>query len=361
MGMSGGSRGRHRRGRYAGPGRNGALWPPDRPRGLEHALAPNPNRSPHDARRSTYTLQDSRQAESRSSRQMAKADLEKTRVGFIGCGAMARALAGGLRRSRPIAADQILAADPFATAARRASTPNRRPGRSSSDNAAVVAGVRRRRDSLSNRASLPAILAELDAEVRAQRPLWISIAAGVSRSNELCADALPPMARESCGRCPTRRLSCARAATAYFPGPGRSTSVGSRLGRNDPFASRRLVLASAQRGFARCRDRSLRERSGLRLPDSSRRSPTPAFARVCRAMTRVRNSRPEPCSGSAQSWPSKPEIHPGELKDQVTSPGGTTIAGLEQLEAGMACGQHSTTRCGSGRRIARGLTAPERS
>ena len=67
---------------------------------------------------------------------MANSDLEGRRIGFLGCGAMARALAGGLVESG-VPAAQILGSDPFEAA--RAQFGEAVGATTTADNAEVVA------------------------------------------------------------------------------------------------------------------------------------------------------------------------------------------------------------------------------
>ena len=116
-------------------------------------------------------------------------ELFSGRVGFIGCGAMARALAGGLAAAG-IAPERIAGADP--DEAQREAFAAISGGRSLADNAALVA-----ESDLVVLAVKPGlvsgVLSQLAGTKDLERPLWISIAAGIRIGT--IASALPGGAR----------------------------------------------------------------------------------------------------------------------------------------------------------------------
>ena len=143
---------------------------------------------------------------------MAAGVLGDKKIGFIGCGAMARALAGGLVESG-VAPDHIHASDPFAEA--RSAFEKAIGAKPVEDNAAVVSA-----SDIVVVAVKPGVVAtilqELDPKLAAT-PLWISIAAGIPLSQ--LAGALPDSAR-IVRTMPNTPALVGAGATAYYPGPG---------------------------------------------------------------------------------------------------------------------------------------------
>ncbi len=251
---------------------------------------------------------------------MATADLGKNKIGFIGCGAMARALAGGLVDAG-VAASQILAADPFADA--RLQFEEAIGTKAGEDNAEVVAKA-----DVVIVAVKPGVVATvleaLDPAISG-RPLWISIAAGVPLEN--LENALPAEAR-IVRTMPNTPALVGAGATAYFPGPS-VTEADLRLTES--------ILEAAGWCWRAPNEGLLDAVTGL-----SGSGPAYVFLILeALADAGVRQGLPRDASqalatrtvlGAAQ-LALETGTHPGQLKDQVTSPGGTTIAGLEQLEA----------------------------
>jgi pyrroline-5-carboxylate reductase len=251
---------------------------------------------------------------------MANADLEGSRVGFIGCGAMARALAGGLVKAG-IAPKAILAADPFPAA--RTQFEETIGARASDDNAEVVSQV----DIVVIAVKPEVVTTILDALDPAicERPLWISIAAGVTLDS--LRSALPASARVV-RTMPNTPALVGAGATAYFPGPGLDETDLARV---------EAVLEATGWCWRAPKESLLDAVTGL-----SGSGPAYVFLILeALADAGVRQGLPRDIAqqlanrtvlGSAK-LALETGTHPGSLKDQVTSPGGTTIAGLEQLEA----------------------------
>lgn len=252
---------------------------------------------------------------------MLKTRFEKTRIGFIGCGAMAKALAGGLVEAG-LPASQIRAADPVAGArdafaaaiGAKASASN---DEVVADSDLVVLAVKP--------GAVSAVLAALDSKASA-RPVWVSIAAGVPLS--ALAAALPAGTR-IVRTMPNTPALVRAGATAWFPGP----SVAA-----DDLALVERVLQAAGWCWQAPNEDLLDAVTGLSgsgpayvflfleaLADAGVSQGLPRDAAQALAIRTV--------LGSAQ-LALETGAHPGVLKDQVTSPGGTTIAGLERLEAG---------------------------
>ncbi len=251
---------------------------------------------------------------------MAGADLGHSKVGFIGCGAMARALAGGLVEAG-IAPDQILASDPISGARSGfeeaiGSKPVEHNELVVANSDVVVLAVKP--------GMVDSILRELDPKLSAQ-PLWISIAAGVPLAKLL--EALPSKARVV-RTMPNTPALVGAAATAYYPGPGVEA------------ADLKIVEAILQAaGWCwRAPDEGLLDAvTGL-----SGSGPAYVFLILeALADAGVRQGLPRDAAQQlatrtvlgAAKLALETGTHPGVLKDQVSSPGGTTIAGLEQLEA----------------------------
>lgn len=252
---------------------------------------------------------------------MAKTSLQQTRIGFIGCGAMAKALAGGLVEAG-LPASQIRASDPVPAA--RKSFESAIGAAVGEDNDEVVAA-----SDLVILAVKPGavtgVLEGLEPEPAA-RPIWVSIAAGVPLST--LSLALPDGTRIVRSMPNTPALVRA-GATAYYPGPA--------LSPGDVLLVEQ-VLEAAGWVWRSPNEDLLDAVTGLSgsgpayvflfieaLADAGVSQGLPRDAAQALAIQTV--------LGSAK-LALETGSHPGVLKDQVTSPGGTTIAGLERLEAG---------------------------
>ncbi|MDX1966312.1 MAG: pyrroline-5-carboxylate reductase [Planctomycetaceae bacterium] len=246
-------------------------------------------------------------------------DLSTVRVGFIGAGQMATALARGFLQSNTLTSERICAADAVPAAAERFQAATQ---------ANIVSGngeLVRRSDVVVlsvKPQQMPAVLAELRPALE-PRHLVVSIAAGVTLKT--MATALGD----------TRRIIRVMPNTPCLVGAGASAFA---LGPSATPADAELVqtLLSTVGVSAQVQETLLDAVTGLSgsgpafvyliieaLSDGGVRSGLPReLATKLAAQTVL---------GAAQMVLTTQQ-HPGALKDAVTSPGGTTIAGLHALE-----------------------------
>lgn len=241
------------------------------------------------------------------------------RIGFIGAGQMAQALARGWVRSGQSAAEQICAFDPYpaSAAAFLAAVPG---ATLAADNASVVAQA----DVVWLAVKPQQMTAALQSVIGVASPakLFVSVAAGVTLARLM--DGL------SSGRVirvmPNTPCLVGRGASAYSMGPAASTEDGLLVER---------LLGAV--GFATRVDEKLLDAvTGLSgsgpafvyvlieaLSDAGVKVGLPRETAQALAAHTVR--------GAAEMVLTSGE-HPAVLKDKVASPGGTTIAGLAALE-----------------------------
>lgn len=255
---------------------------------------------------------------------MGAGALDGLRIGFLGAGAMGEALAGGLVAAG-VPAARLRAADP--EAARRAAVAQALAIAVGDDNAAVV-----RESDVVVLAVKPAVVARVLAALHKDlgadlaRPLWVSIVAGASLA-KLAAE-LPAGARIV--RAMPNTPSLVRAGATAFVANATATA-----------ADRAVVQALFESvGLAwEAPDEALLDAvTGL-----SGSGPAYVFVFLeALADAGVRAGLPREAAHrlacqtvlGAARLALETGLHPGQLKDRVTSPGGTTIAGLARLEAG---------------------------
>ncbi len=248
---------------------------------------------------------------------------EKT-VAFIGGGAMARALASGLL-SAGVAKENILLSEP--NEACRKQLEQDLGVETSARNAQVVQNA-----DMVVLAVKPAIVGVALKELANQpdldlsRPLWVSIAAGVSISS--IESHLPKGARVVRAM-PNTPAQVHAGATTWVANS--KISQGDRAATSSLFGAVGTSWEAPQEGL-------IDAATGLAgsgpayvfviieaLSDAGVRAGLPREAATQLAAQTVYGA------GKLVIESGK---HPGVLKDQVTSPGGTTIAGLEKLESG---------------------------
>lgn len=244
------------------------------------------------------------------------------KIGFIGGGQMARALAEGFVRAELIQADQLIASDPAASA-REAFAAAIGGARVTADNAQVVAESQVIFLAVKPQ-YMDAVLDELSGHVTTDH-LVVSIAAGVRLT------ALAEKLGEN------QRLIRVMPNTPALVGQGASGfALGGAATEQDAALLERLLQAV---GLAfRVDEKLLDAVTGLSgsgpafvfvmieaLSDGGVRMGLPRHVATALAAQTVRGAAEMVLSGNE---------HPSVLKDRVTSPGGTTIAGLQALENG---------------------------
>lgn len=251
--------------------------------------------------------------------------LEDLRIGFLGAGAMGEALAGGLLAAG-VPPARVRAAEPVA--ARREQVSRSLGIEVGDDNAALV-----RASDVVVLAVKPAVvspvlralLEEIGGDAAAQ-PLWVSIAAGLSLTR--LANDLPAGARIV--RAMPNTPALVRAGATAFAANADATA-----------ADRATALALFESvGFAwQAPDEGLLDA----VTGVSGSGPAYVFVFLeALADAGVRAGLPRDVAHrlacqttfGAAKLALESGLHPGQLKDRVTSPGGTTIAGLARLEAG---------------------------
>ena len=250
--------------------------------------------------------------------------LESSRIGFIGAGAMAEALAGGLLASG-VARERLCASDPDAE--RRSAFAARLGVATHAANAETL----RRSDVVVlavKPGSVPAVLAELRAAAPAEleRALWISIAAGV------------PLAVLEAGLAPRARVVRAMPNTPALVRAGATGLVGNAAARPDDRALARALFESVGVAWEAPFEAQLDAVTGV-----SGSGPAYLFA-FLEALIEAGAAVGLPAGAvellakhtvfGAAKLALESERSPAELRRQVSSPGGTTLAGLARLEAG---------------------------
>jgi len=244
------------------------------------------------------------------------------RIGFIGAGAMAEALAGGLREAG-VEGAALRVADPDAT--RRKRLEEKLGAVAAPDNAGLVSDC-----DVVVLAVKPGVVPEVlhglgDCADRA-RPLWISIAAGVR------------IARLEAGLGAGARVVRAMPNTPALVGAGATAICGGAATGPEDLDRARALFLSVGRCWNAPAEALLDAVTGL-----SGSGPAYVFVFLeALADAGVRVGLPRDAAyelaGQTVYGAAKLALEdgrpPAALKDQVTSPGGTTIAGLERLEAG---------------------------
>ncbi|HEY1785531.1 MAG TPA: pyrroline-5-carboxylate reductase [Pirellulales bacterium] len=244
------------------------------------------------------------------------------KIGFVGAGQMARALAGGFVRAGLVAPENVCAADPSAEALDgfAKAVPGSRRSAANADVAKqanlLVLAVKPQQ--------VTAALAEIHGAVGPGH-LVVSIAAGVRLAT--LAAGLPPGVR-LVRVMPNTPALVGQSASGYAMGPAATAADGQTI--------QRLVEST---GLAyRVDEKLLDAVTGLAgsgpafvyvmieaLSDGGVRMGLPRDVALALAAQTVK--------GAAEMVLSSGE-HPAVLKDKVASPGGTTIAGLAALEQG---------------------------
>jgi pyrroline-5-carboxylate reductase len=254
--------------------------------------------------------------------QNARSALLTRRVGFLGCGAMARALAGGLRAAG-LPGDRISGSDPDAS--QRGAFEQATQAHTSSDNRktvsesdVVVIAVKPQ--------VVASVLGELSGASDLERPLWISIAAGVS---------LASLERALSAR---SRIVRSMPNTPALVQAGATAICANRSASADDLALASALFNAVGITWTAPREELLDAVTGL-----SGSGPAYVFVLLeALADAGVRQGLPRDAAHrlacqtvlGAAKLALESGVHPAALKDQVSSPGGTTIAGLERLEAG---------------------------
>ncbi len=243
------------------------------------------------------------------------------RVGFIGAGKMATALARGLVAAGFTSADQIVASDVYAAARQQFAAETK--SRAVETNAEVVAASQIVILAVKPQ-QMSGVLAELKGQVTAQH-LVISIAAGV------------PLKTLVAGLGEQTRLVRVMPNTPCLVGASASGfAIGGAATKEDAALVEQLLSAV---GVAVSVDEKLLD-AVTGLSGSG-----PAYVyQIIEALSdggvRVGLPRDVATKLAAQTVLGAAKMvletgeHPGTLKDAVTSPGGTTIAGLHALERG---------------------------
>jgi len=250
--------------------------------------------------------------------------LSGQRIGFIGCGAMAQALAGGLVAAGVHASD-LLGADLAPEQRDRFET--QLGIKTTAANEQLVAAC----DVIVMSVKPGVVASVLEAftdRSELDQKLWISLAAGIDLATY--ESRLPPGARVVRSM-PNTPALVGEGATALCPNANTSAHE---------LATARALFAAVGMTWVTHSEDQLDAVTGL-----SGSGPAYVFL-ILEALgdAGVRQGLPREASyqlacqtvlGAAKLAIESGE-HPGALKDRVTSPGGTTIAGLEKLEsAGM--------------------------
>jgi pyrroline-5-carboxylate reductase len=247
------------------------------------------------------------------------------RLGFLGAGRMATALAQGFLRAGLTTADCLAASDPVEAAAERFSAAT--GAHCAASNAEVIAGCE-----VVFLAVKPQNVVDVLDEVRGKltkRHLLVSIAAGVrtatlARLSGAAEGTGPRIIRVM----PNTPCLVGQSATGYCLGPGATQADAQLVGQ---------LLSAVGRAYQLDED-LLDAVTGLS-------GSGPAFVyTIIEALSdggvQMGLPREVATALAAQTVKGAAEMvlvtgqHPGALKDQVASPGGTTIAGLAALEAG---------------------------